>query len=315
MSESVSVKRILAPTDFSDRAAGAVTYAKLLAERFGAGVTLLHAVAPRTSYEPLPLAGMAFGESSAEEQTHAAAALASSRKELLSEIPESDDLLVSGSPAEAIVAASHAVGADMIVMGTHGRTGLSRALLGSVAEAVIQQSDRPVLTVRSAEDRPDRAAIARILCPVNYSAVASTAYQHALLLASAFDAELTVLYLEEEGSVDHSAEMKRLREWVGDVPLTVRATLLVDHGQAAVQVNDYALRHGTDLIVVGVQHKRRDTVTVIGTTTAALTRYAPCPVLTVPADLLVMEELEGERTAGKLGLRGPVSTVGTAVQG
>jgi len=176
------------------------------------------------------------------------------------------------------------------VMGTHGREGLSRAFLGSVAESVIQQSDKPVLTVRPIDDRPRPAGIARILCPVNYSAVASRAYQHALFLASAFDAELTVLYLEERSVVDHSAEMKRLRDWVGDVPLTVRASLLVDRGEAAVQVNDYALRHAIDLIVMGVQHKRRDTVTVIGTTTDRLTRHAPCPVLTVPADSLVIEE-------------------------
>jgi nucleotide-binding universal stress UspA family protein len=285
----MSVNRILAPTDFSDCATGAVEYAKVLARRFGAGITLLHATSPRATFEPLPLTGMSFAEPFADEETRAASALAAYRAGLLADFPESDGVLVMGSPAEAIVASSRSVGADIIVMGTHGREGLRRAFLGSVAESVIQQSDRPVLTVRPIEDRPRPAGIARILCPVNYSPVASRAYQHALFLASAFDAELTVLYLEEQG-VDHSGEMKRLREWVGDVPLTMRASLLVDHGEAAVQVNNYALWHRTDLIVMGVQHKRRDTVTVIGTTTATLTRHAPCPVLTVPGDLLVIEE-------------------------
>jgi hypothetical protein len=55
---------------------------------------------------------------------------------------------------------------------------------------------------------------------------------------------------------------------------------------------------GTDLIVMGAQHKRRDTVTVIGTTTATLTRHAPCPVLTVPGDLLVIEEPERDAATG-----------------
>jgi nucleotide-binding universal stress UspA family protein len=252
----------------------------------------------------LPLTGMALVEPYADEETHAAAALAAYRADLLSEFPESDGVLVLGSPAEAIVASSREGGADIIVMGTHGREGLGRAILGSVAGSVIQHSDRPVLTVRPIEDRPRPAGIARILCPVNYSAVASRAYRHALFLASAFDAELTVLYLEERGVVDHSAEMNRLREWVGDVPLTVRASLLVDHGEAAVQVNDYALQHGTDLIVIGVQHKRRDTITVIGTTTATLTRHAPCPVLTVPGDLLVIEESEREHEAREHESRG-----------
>jgi nucleotide-binding universal stress UspA family protein len=306
MSDRMSLSRILAPTDFSACATGAVEYAKVLARRFGAGITLLHAAPPRPAFEPLPLTGMSFVDPFADEEARAASTLAAYRADVLADFPESEGVLATGSPEEAILANSRSAGSDMIVMGTHGREGLSRALLGSVAESVIQQSDKPVLTVRPIEDRPRPAGIARILCPVNYSAVASRAYQHALFLASAFDAELTVLYLEEEGVVDHSAEMKRLREWVGDVPLTVRASLLVDHGRAAVQVNDYAFRHGTDLIVMGVQHKRRDTITVIGTTTATLTRHAPCPVLTVPGDLLVMEEEEREREGRPSHRRQPV---------
>jgi nucleotide-binding universal stress UspA family protein len=294
MSHRMSLSRILAPTDFSDSATRAVECAKVLARRFGAGITLLHAAPPRATFEPLPLTGMSFVEPFADEEARAASALDAYRADLLSDFPESDGVLVTGSPVEAILANARSTGADLIVMGTHGREGLRRAFLGSVAESVIRQSDRPVLTVRSTEDRRRPGGMARILCPVNYSAVAARAFQHALFLASAFDAELTVLYLEEAGVVDQSAEMKRLREWVGDVPLTMRASLLVDHGQAAVQVNDYALRHGTDLIVMGVQHKRRDTVTVISTTTAALTRHAPCPVLTVPADSLLIEEPERE---------------------
>lgn len=311
MSDRMTLSRILAPTDFSDCATGAVKYAKVLARRFGAGITLLHAAPPRAMFEPLPLTGMAFVEPFADEETHAAAALDAYRADLLADFPESDGVLMTGSPAETIVASSRSSSADIIVMGTHGREGLSRAFLGSVAESVIQQSDRPVITVRPIEDRPRPAGIARILCPVNYSAVASRAYQHALFLASAFDAELTVLYLEERGVVDHSDEMKRLREWVGDVPLTVRASLLVDHGEAAVQVNDYALRHGTDLIVMGVQHKRRATITVIGTTTATLTRHAPCPVLTVPGDLLVIEEQEREHEAREHESRGEPAIAAT----
>src|ERR1051325_10245410 len=299
MSDRMSLSRILAPTDFSDCATAAVEYAKVLARRFGAGIMLLHAVPPRATFEPLPLTGVSFAEQYGDEERHAISALAAYRADLLAEFPESGGVLTTGSPAEAIVARSRSAGVDIIVMGTHGREGLSRAFLGSVAESVIQQSDRPVLTVRPVGNRPHPGGIARILCPVNYSAVAARAYQHALFLASAFDAELTVLYLEERGVFDHSAEMKRLREWVGDVPLTVRASLLVEQGEAGAQVNDYALRHETDLIVMGVQHKRHDTITVIGTTTATLTRHAPCPVMTVPGDLLVIEEREREHASLK----------------
>ena len=290
MSGRHGIRRILSPTDFSDGALGAVEYAKLLARRFGADITLLHAAPPLTMFEPLPLGAITFVETLADESERAAAALETYRAEHLSEFSDSDAVLAKANPADAILNSSRSLNADIIVMGTHGREGLSRAFLGSVAETVIQQSNRPVLTVRPIASRPRSAQLLRILCPVNYSAVASRAYQHALLLASAFDAELTVLFLQEHDWADDTMELKRLRQWVGDVPLTVRATLLVERGEAAEQVNEYALAHGIDLIVMGVQHKRRDTITVIGSTTAKLTRHAPCPVLTVPADLLAIEE-------------------------
>lgn len=290
MSERVDLNRILTPTDFSDCATGAVLYAKLLASRFGARLTLLHAAPPQPVFEPLPVSGISFFETIEEEQSRAASALESYGAEHLAEFPESDLVLATGGPADSILESSRSLDADIIVMGTHGREGLSRALLGSVAESVIQRSDRPVLTVRPIEHSSRWPRLARILCPVNYSAVAAKAYQHALFLASAFDAELTVLYLAEDAHIDDAIEAKRLRQWVGDVPLTVRATFLVDRGEAAAQVNDYALLHSIDLIVMGVKHTRRDTITVIGSTTATLTRQAPCPVLTVPGDMLAIEE-------------------------
>jgi nucleotide-binding universal stress UspA family protein len=142
-----------------------------------------------------------------------------------------------------------------------------------------------VLTVRRVEHRPESSKIERIVCPFNYSAVAMKAFRHAMLLASGLDAELTVLSLEEtDWNGDLEGEATRLKDWISDIPLSIRATFLVRHGEAATQVNDFALHHGTDLIVMGAQKRRDGNTTVIGTTTEKLTRHAPCPVLTVPAD-------------------------------
>src|SRR5688500_15806082 len=169
------IRRILAPTDFSDGASGAVEYAKLLARRFGAAITLLHAAPPPTTFEPLPLGAISFVETLADESDRAEAALESYRAEHLSDFSDSDVVVATSSPAEAILSSSRSLKTDIIVMGTHGREGLSRVFLGSVAESVIQQSDRPVLTVRPTERGPRSAKLGRILCPVNYSAVASRA--------------------------------------------------------------------------------------------------------------------------------------------
>lgn len=104
MIDRMSVSRILAPTDFSDSATGAVEYAKVLARRFGAGMTLLHAATPRATFEPLPLTGMSFVEPFADEEARAATALDAYRADLLADFPESDGVLVTGSPVEAILA-------------------------------------------------------------------------------------------------------------------------------------------------------------------------------------------------------------------
>jgi nucleotide-binding universal stress UspA family protein len=156
-------------------------------------------------------------------------------------------------------------------------------LLGSVAEQVIAESEVPVLTVRCDEAlRP--AHFNRILCPVDYSNVSAKALRHAALMASAFEAELVILHLIERGDEgDMARELDRLRDWVGDVSLPVRARVLVHRGQAAGQVIDYAQRHEVDLIVLGAERKGRQTKSVLGSTTHRVTRHAPCPVLTVPA--------------------------------
>src|SRR5687767_5406489 len=76
------IRRILAPTDFSDGALSAVDYAKLLAKRFGAGITLLHAASPRPMFDPLPLIGISFVET-LDESERAAATLETYRAEHL----------------------------------------------------------------------------------------------------------------------------------------------------------------------------------------------------------------------------------------
>jgi nucleotide-binding universal stress UspA family protein len=78
-------------------------------------------------------------------------------------------------------------------------------------------------------------------------------------------------------------ELERLRDWVGDVSLPVRARVLVHRGEAAAQVMEYAGKHDVDLIVLGAERKGRGSKSVLGSTTHRLTRHAPCPVLTVPA--------------------------------
>ena len=282
MNERPRINRILSATDLDECATRALEHAKTLARRFNAEIMVVHAVPMYASVEPLPIAPIYFGQDPAAEQQGAATALHEYQRTHLAADMALAPILEAGDPAVAILATSRSRDADMIVMGTHARRGLKRALLGSVAEQVIAESNVPVLTVRCSEPRTPR--FDRILCPVNYNSVSAKALRHATLLASAFEAELLILHLiESADGEDMVRELERLRDWVGDVCMSVRAQVLVHRGQAAGQVIDYAQRHDVDLIVLGAERKSHETKSILGSTTHRVTRHAPCPVLTVPA--------------------------------
>ena len=141
-------KTILVPTDFSDPAEEALDYAILLAEKNGAKITVMHA------YE-VPSMGFPVGAllTSADVvgqlRTAALAALEAVIGKRRSRGVELVPQVALGDPRESIHAVAKDIGAELIVMGTHGRRGLSRALLGSTAEYVVRTAECPVLTVRS----------------------------------------------------------------------------------------------------------------------------------------------------------------------
>lgn len=143
---SLSIRRILVPHDFSDTANRALEYALDLAETFGAKVTVMHA------YE-IPVYGFPEGPVLTAEmagQIEAAARTAIEAIAKRSKRPgiEADFALRQGPAWSEIQAAAKEIKADMVVIGSHGRRGLSRALLGSVAEKVVRTAPCPVLTVR-----------------------------------------------------------------------------------------------------------------------------------------------------------------------
>lgn len=141
------IRRILCPTDFSPTANVAVDYAVAMARSFQAELVLLHVI-PELNY-PIRGLGMAAAFPHLREEVHLRA------KEHLTQVHQKlgSDLAVKeeirdGAPHDMILAAAKDLGADMIVMGTHGYTGLKHALLGSAAERVVRLSTCPVLTVR-----------------------------------------------------------------------------------------------------------------------------------------------------------------------
>lgn len=139
-------KRILMPVDFSDCSLDAVEYGALVARRAKATMTVLHVMEPVSYGLDFTLPHTAQHESTKAAVTKRLSDLASA---LTAVGLTSDFLMAGGLPADSILDAARAQSIDMIVMGTHGRRGLSHTLFGSVAEAVLRRSPCPVLTVRS----------------------------------------------------------------------------------------------------------------------------------------------------------------------
>lgn len=139
------ITRILVPSDFSESSDAALEYARMLANRFGASLHLLHVL-----NEPLLAEGLA-AEAFMSEPPAIRAGLVDEARAHLSQRASgtSSTEVVFGHAAAAIVECAARLGADLIVMGSHGRTGLAHLLLGSVAEAVGRTATCPVLTVRT----------------------------------------------------------------------------------------------------------------------------------------------------------------------
>ncbi|HEY0466390.1 MAG TPA: universal stress protein [Polyangiaceae bacterium] len=144
----MSFERILVATDFSDGSERALELALGLAEKFDSELTLVHSWEPPSySYA----AGLYLpGDAIAPIERAAIARLEEATAQLKLRFPAAKSLLRAGVPWEEVLAAAVQVKANLIVMGTHGRRGLERALLGSVAERVVRMSPVPVLTVHGA---------------------------------------------------------------------------------------------------------------------------------------------------------------------
>ena len=146
----VEIRKILAPTDFSEHAENAVRYACGLAERLGAELHLLHVLSEIVPTGPDPLLTPVLPpEYYRESEVQSREALAKLIQPSWGKPPVVESAVRWESPVEGIVDYAREAAIDLIVIATHGRTGLSHVLLGSVAERIVREASCPVLTIRS----------------------------------------------------------------------------------------------------------------------------------------------------------------------
>ena len=145
------VQHVLVPIDFSATADRALAYAIALGQQLQARLTLLHVL----DLTPVTMDEMPLGMTATyldDLETDAQHLLQASRERVQRAGLQAESLLVQGTPTQTIIDTAGEQGVDLIIMGTHGRTGLAHVFLGSVAEHVVRQGPCPVLVVRRAPD-------------------------------------------------------------------------------------------------------------------------------------------------------------------
>lgn len=292
------IERVLCPVDFSDASRRALRHAAAVASWYDAELHVLHAVVPMPSVG-LPLTSLPPVEpgGSADEMTRALAAFVDDAEIAAG----SHQTAVEGPAVPVILDVAREFDASLLVLGTHGRTGLDHALIGSVAERVLQKAGCPVLTVPPGADEPGSAAKVRfthILCAIDFSEPSQHALAHALSFAQENQARLTLVHALETLS-DEEVRMAahvNVGEYVATrtqevldalrrlVPDQVRVWCDVAEvavlGSPARVILDQAEARGADLIVMGSRGRTAVGLWLFGSSTQMVVRRATCPVLT-----------------------------------
>jgi nucleotide-binding universal stress UspA family protein len=277
----MSEQQILVPTDLSDCSEAALQYGAMLRDRLNAALTILFADEPGYPMN-MPELPLAVKERPADEKKKVLA-LVRGQIEKFIPAPLPEIRTTFGPAAEVIVRTAEEIDASLIVMGTRGRSGLKRLMLGSVTESVLSETMRAVVTLGPSVKDPAKP-IRTILCPVNFSFVALDALRRAAQIANDGDADLIVLYVAEEKDPPMSEKLEEeLAAWIEPhLRDQTRYRHMVATGNAAERVLAIADETGTDLLVMGAQKKMFGESTVIGGTSERVVRFARCAVLTVP---------------------------------
>ena len=288
----VTFQNILFATDFSQAAEAALPYAIGLAKQYGAKVHGLHVRFPAT-YPIVGPEAMPQVLEAAEEQ---AKFEAKQMHEMLETVPHE----VTVTEGDLWPTLSEIVGkqkTDLIVMGTHGRTGVSRALLGSTAEEIFRKASCPVLTVgpHVSRNTERRLAMKEILFATDFSPESLAALPFAVSLAQEHQSNLTLLNVTgkpEVGELVHAGQyaestLRRLQALVpAGVDLWCEPKCRVEQGPEAEKIMEVAIALGADLIVLGVRGPQGGvgaTTHLLRSITHQVVTNAQCPVLTVRA--------------------------------
>ena len=279
----VAFRRILFATDLSTAAEKALPYAMEIARRYGAMLYVVHAIAP-AGYPYAPVAAWP----ALEEQEEQFRVQARQRLEhRLEGLPHQTDFR-HGQVQSILRDAIREKDIDLLVIGTHGRTGVDKVVLGSVAESIFREATCPVLTVGPRANSGPRSAaeLSRILYATDFSAESLAAAPYAISLARENRAQLILLNCLEQGGEPRSM-LQTLRELVpSGADLRSEPICVVEQGPHGQKIPEACEAHGADLVVLGSAIDSRRPAWQPHFQRSALYRIVTqctCPVLTVRA--------------------------------
>jgi len=286
----ISLKNILYATDFSPAAEAALPYAVGLAKQYGAKVYGFHVRFPATYPIVGPEAMPQVMEAAAEQAKIDAQQLHERLAGVVHEVS-----VCEGEVWPLMKDLVEKQKIDMIVIGTSGRTGVSRLLLGSVAEEIFRRASCAVLTVgpHVSKETDRRLEMKEILYATDFSPESLAALPYAVSLAQEHVARLTLLHVVGEPKVGELVHAEQYAESISRqlrnlMPPEAEAwcapKYVVEHGPEADKIMEVAIALGADLIVLGVRSAEgaMGTATHISQSIAhRVVTQARCPVLTV----------------------------------
>jgi len=293
----IDIQRVLCPVDFSDCSARALAYAMHVAVWYGARLQVVHVM------PPLPPSTLSALAADSRELTTRNLRTLVDRSRLAGVVVETR-LIESAEAPQRILDCAAQFDADLIVTGSHGRSGLQRMVLGSVVEALLHRAGRPVLVVPRDLDTlsANNGRFSKIICAIDFSVASRNALALALSIAEESDARLTLLHV-----IDTPPELSHapapLDRYVAPIRAQARARsleqleeLVPEHaadycsvetsvldGGVASQLLRVAGQRQADLIVMGVHGRNALDLAFFGSNAKDVIRHATCPVLIVPA--------------------------------
>jgi nucleotide-binding universal stress UspA family protein len=293
----MTLKNILVPIDFSDFSDKALEYALQLAENFGSNLTILHAIVLFQDDVGEEERVQEYEEwiKRREQKIHSQMKK-NLEKAKIKNLKVKSVILRGINAADTILEYLDNHPFDLIVMGTHGRTGLKHFLLGSISEKVVRLSPIPVLTIHRSLTE---FKLNKILVPIDFSIPSKDAADEAIVFSSFYEAVLEFIHVIEQDihpsfyasgiesifEIDKGLQrrvIENLQEFMADqLPPHIRTNFLVREGKAHREIVDYAKENEIDLIVIATQGLTGLDYALLGSTTEKVVRWATCPVLTV----------------------------------